>query len=301
MERPIRFEHHRFLGDKRTQRRLRPRHLHRHRGDRRADGRARPTCASGPTPCPRPATAATTSRRGTPRPSTASSRPPWSTASPRAGTSSSAHLARPKMRADVTTRPERGPRPRLPERRERHRRGGVRPAGAGRSPGRRDGLAGHGAGLPRAAAGPRGASRSAGGSTTSAPPSTTCAPRRTSAACGWSGSAPAARSPSARPPTTREVRGVASLGAPADFDDWASHPKRLLEHAREVGMIADADLPAPTSTSGPASSRTCGPSPAPAAWRPARCSSCTAATTTSSPSSTPGSSSTPTAPPSSGS
>jgi putative redox protein len=41
-----------------------------------------------------------------------------------------------------------------------------------------------------------------------------------------------------------EVRGVASLGAPADFDDWASHPKRLLEHAREVGMIVDATFPA---------------------------------------------------------
>ena len=38
MERPIRFEHHRFLGDKRTPGRLRPRHLHRHRRDRRADG-----------------------------------------------------------------------------------------------------------------------------------------------------------------------------------------------------------------------------------------------------------------------
>ena len=42
----------------------------------------------------------------------------------------------------------------------------------------------------------------------------------------------------------RDVRGVASLGAPADFDDWASHPKRLLEHARQVGMITDARFPA---------------------------------------------------------
>lgn len=41
-----------------------------------------------------------------------------------------------------------------------------------------------------------------------------------------------------------DVRGVASLGAPADFDDWASHPKRLLEHSREVGMIAEATFPA---------------------------------------------------------
>jgi pimeloyl-ACP methyl ester carboxylesterase len=41
-----------------------------------------------------------------------------------------------------------------------------------------------------------------------------------------------------------EVRGVATLGAPADFDDWASHPKRLLEHAREVGIIKEASFPA---------------------------------------------------------
>jgi putative redox protein len=40
-----------------------------------------------------------------------------------------------------------------------------------------------------------------------------------------------------------EVRGVATLGAPADFDDWASHPKRLLEHAREVGIIKDSGFP----------------------------------------------------------
>ena len=98
-----------------------------------------------------------------------------------------------------------------------------------------------------------------------------------------------------------QVRGVASLGAPADFDDWASHPKRLLEHAREVGMIDEPAFPADVD-----------------AWtrelrdlravavrrpssRPARCSSSTAATTTSSRCSTPGSSSTPTATPSCGS
>ncbi|MEQ1787029.1 MAG: alpha/beta fold hydrolase [Acidimicrobiales bacterium] len=40
------------------------------------------------------------------------------------------------------------------------------------------------------------------------------------------------------------VRGVAALGSPADFDDWASHPRRLLEHAREVGMIAEPTFPA---------------------------------------------------------
>lgn len=41
-----------------------------------------------------------------------------------------------------------------------------------------------------------------------------------------------------------EVRGVAALGAPADFDDWASHPRRLVEHSREVGMIRDPAFPA---------------------------------------------------------
>jgi pimeloyl-ACP methyl ester carboxylesterase len=41
-----------------------------------------------------------------------------------------------------------------------------------------------------------------------------------------------------------EIRGVAALGAPADFDDWASHPRRLVEHSREVGMITDPGFPA---------------------------------------------------------
>jgi putative redox protein len=39
------------------------------------------------------------------------------------------------------------------------------------------------------------------------------------------------------------IRGVAALGAPADFDDWASHPRRLLEHSREVGLITDREYP----------------------------------------------------------
>ena len=36
-----------------------------------------------------------------------------------------------------------------------------------------------------------------------------------------------------------EVVGVASLCAPADFDDWASHPRRLLQHARDIKAIPD--------------------------------------------------------------
>ncbi|HEX5366538.1 MAG TPA: alpha/beta fold hydrolase [Acidimicrobiales bacterium] len=39
------------------------------------------------------------------------------------------------------------------------------------------------------------------------------------------------------------VLGVASLGAPGDFDDWAGHPRRLLEHGREVGVITDPRFP----------------------------------------------------------
>ncbi len=37
-----------------------------------------------------------------------------------------------------------------------------------------------------------------------------------------------------------EVRGVAALASPADFDDWASNPKRLFEHAREVGITSES-------------------------------------------------------------
>lgn len=39
------------------------------------------------------------------------------------------------------------------------------------------------------------------------------------------------------------VRGVAALGAPADFDDWAGQPRRLLVHAREISLITDAAFP----------------------------------------------------------
>ena len=40
-----------------------------------------------------------------------------------------------------------------------------------------------------------------------------------------------------------EVRGVAAVAAPADFDDWASHPRRLLQHARDLGMVRDPTFP----------------------------------------------------------
>ena len=41
----------------------------------------------------------------------------------------------------------------------------------------------------------------------------------------------------------QRIRGVAALGAPADYDDWAGQPRRLLEHSREVGLITDASFP----------------------------------------------------------
>jgi uncharacterized protein len=39
------------------------------------------------------------------------------------------------------------------------------------------------------------------------------------------------------------VRGVAALSARADFEDWAEHPRRFLEHAREIGVIRNAAFP----------------------------------------------------------
>ncbi len=41
------------------------------------------------------------------------------------------------------------------------------------------------------------------------------------------------------------VDGVATMGAPAGFDDWASHTRRLLQHSRKLGVIRDPDYPAP--------------------------------------------------------
>ncbi len=39
------------------------------------------------------------------------------------------------------------------------------------------------------------------------------------------------------------IRGVAALAARADFDDWAGHPKRFLEHCRSIGIVRDRDFP----------------------------------------------------------
>jgi pimeloyl-ACP methyl ester carboxylesterase len=40
-----------------------------------------------------------------------------------------------------------------------------------------------------------------------------------------------------------QVAGVAAMGAPADYSDWSNHPRRLLQHARDVGAISDPSFP----------------------------------------------------------
>ena len=39
------------------------------------------------------------------------------------------------------------------------------------------------------------------------------------------------------------VRGVAAVAAPADFEDWARNPRKLLVWAREVGVVRDPSFP----------------------------------------------------------
>ena len=40
------------------------------------------------------------------------------------------------------------------------------------------------------------------------------------------------------------IAGVAAFAAPADFHDWASDPRRFLDHARSVGVVRSAGYPA---------------------------------------------------------
>ena len=77
----------------------------------------------------------------------------------------------------------------------------------------------------RGRASPRATSRWPGGWTTCTPPSTTCRRWSGCGRCGWPASAPAAPCASGRAPTRgSRLEGVAALGVPADFDDWAEPP-----------------------------------------------------------------------------
>ena len=40
------------------------------------------------------------------------------------------------------------------------------------------------------------------------------------------------------------INGVAAIGVPADFEDWARNPRKLLVLAREMGIVRDPDFPA---------------------------------------------------------
>lgn len=40
-----------------------------------------------------------------------------------------------------------------------------------------------------------------------------------------------------------ETAGMVVAGSPADFDDWASRPERLLAHSHEIGVIRSATFP----------------------------------------------------------
>ncbi len=41
-----------------------------------------------------------------------------------------------------------------------------------------------------------------------------------------------------------EINGVAAVASPADFEDWARSPRKLLVLAREMGIVRDTDFPA---------------------------------------------------------
>lgn len=40
-----------------------------------------------------------------------------------------------------------------------------------------------------------------------------------------------------------DIRGVAAVAAPADFDDWARNPRKLLVVARDLGLVRDKGFP----------------------------------------------------------
>ena len=44
-----------------------------------------------------------------------------------------------------------------------------------------------------------------------------------------------------------EIRGVAAMAPRADFDDWATDPRRFVQHCRNVGVVDHDDYPASLS------------------------------------------------------
>jgi alpha/beta superfamily hydrolase len=62
-------------------------------------------------------------------------------------------------------------------------------------------------------------------------------------ACGFGLGGTLALSLAAR---DERISGVASFAAPADVDEWASDPRRFLDHARSLGVIKDPTFPRDT-------------------------------------------------------
>ncbi len=75
------------------------------------------------------------------------------------------------------------------------------------------------------------------------PRPTTCTTSRTSTRCGWPASAPAARWPSARRPTTSGCGAWPPWARRPTSTTGPSHPRRLLLHARDVGIIRSPSFP----------------------------------------------------------
>ena len=219
---------------------------------------------------------------------------------PSGGNLLAAHLARPPMRADVTKVPAvvlahgypsdvnaaaQWPPSALPELADRIARG--------------DGLDGAGPRASGAAARPRAASRSGGWlDDLLAAVAHLDADRGRAAVSGWSGfGTGGALAICAAPRDRDDPRGGRARRA-GRLRRLGLAPRRLLEHAREVGMIREPTFPAAFDAWSRelrdlrAVADAPEPGPASACWW------CTAATTTSCPCSTPGCWSMPTAPPS---
>ena len=84
-----------------------------------------------------------------------------------------------------------------------------------------------------------------------------------------------------------KIQGVAAVGTPADFTDWARYPRKLLVLANEMNLIRDRSFPASFDTWAEGLGR-CALPMLHRGWRPGNSWSCMAATTNRCRSSTPG-------------